>query len=102
MGLPTLVCAKVVEREIYMNISNIAYPGQKVSKILTDSMTAPVVGSWGLPAWTARVPKLCTGEGTFGGVRIDRLVMEGDIMVTGLVPPVAVPRKEEFFITIRE
>ncbi|CRK35398.1 hypothetical protein BN1708_006723 [Verticillium longisporum] len=23
-----------------------------------DSMTAPVVGSWGLPAWTARVPKL--------------------------------------------
>lgn len=49
MGLPTAVWAKVVEREM-------------------DSMTAPVEGSWGEPAWTARVPKLATGEGARGGV----------------------------------
>lgn len=24
---------------------------------LTGAMTAPVVGSWGAPAWTAKVPK---------------------------------------------
>jgi hypothetical protein len=48
-GLPTAVCAKVVEREI-------------------GAMTAPVVGSMGEPACTARVPKLWTGEGARGGV----------------------------------
>ena len=34
-------------------------------------MTAPVAGSCGLPAWTARVPKLAMGEGALGGVSID-------------------------------
>lgn len=48
-GLPTAVCAKVVEREI-------------------GAITAPVVGSIGEPACTARVPKLWTGEGARGGV----------------------------------
>ena len=51
-------------------------------------MTAPVEGSWGLPAWTARVPKLCTGEGALGGVSIEPLVLlvvaEGDIMLCSL------------------
>ena len=40
------------------------------SGVLTDSMTAPVTGSWGLPAWTARVPNLCTGDAALGGVSI--------------------------------
>lgn len=31
-------------------------------------MTAPVTGSWGEPAWTARVPNLWTGDGARGGV----------------------------------
>jgi hypothetical protein len=33
-----------------------------------DSITAPVAGSCGAPAWTARVPKLWTGDGGRGGV----------------------------------
>lgn len=33
-----------------------------------DSITAPVAGSCGEPAWTARVPKLWTGDGGRGGV----------------------------------
>ena len=37
---------------------------------LTGSMTAPVTGSCGEPAWTARVPNLWTGEGARGGVSI--------------------------------
>jgi len=32
------------------------------------SITAPVAGSWGDPAWTAKVPNLWTGEGALGGV----------------------------------
>lgn len=47
----------------------------------TDSMTAPVLGSRGLPACTARVPKFCRGEGARGGVSIDPspFVAWGDI-----------------------
>lgn len=39
-------------------------------------MTAPVVGSCGLPACTARVPKLCTGDGARGGVSMEPLMFE--------------------------
>lgn len=42
---------------------------------LTDSMTAPVAGSCGLPACTARVPKLCTGDDARGGVSIDPVIL---------------------------
>ena len=42
-------------------------------------MTAPVTGSCGLPAWTASVPKPCTGEGALGGVSMGSSVKEGDI-----------------------
>lgn len=52
-------------------------------EILTDSMTAPVEGSWGLPAWTARVPNLCKGEGALGGVSIEVLSAAGDILLYG-------------------
>ena len=48
-GCPTADCAKVVEREM-------------------GSITAPVTGSCGEPAWTARVPNLWTGDGARGGV----------------------------------
>lgn len=34
-------------------------------------MTAPVTGSWGLPACTAKVPNLWTGDAALGGVSID-------------------------------
>jgi hypothetical protein len=37
---------------------------------LIDSITAPVTGSCGLPACTASVPNLCTGDGARGGVSI--------------------------------
>ena len=46
----------------------------------TDGITAPVMGSWGLPAWTARVPKPWTGDGALGGVSIGRSVNEGDMI----------------------
>jgi hypothetical protein len=51
MGRPTAVCAKVVDKDI-------------------GAMTAPVEGSRGEPAWTARVPNPCTGEGALAGVSI--------------------------------
>ena len=44
-------------------------------------MTAPVEGSWGLPAWTAKVPNLCNGEGALGGVSIEALSAAGDILL---------------------
>ena len=50
-------------------------------------MTAPVLGSWGLPAWIASVPKLATGEGARGGVSIEPLIelliAVGDILRGG-------------------
>ena len=48
IGLPTAVCANVVERD-------------------NGSITAPVVGSMGEPACIASVPKLYTGDGARGG-----------------------------------
>ncbi|KAL1862692.1 hypothetical protein VTK73DRAFT_6682 [Phialemonium thermophilum] len=51
-GLPTLVWAKVVDREM-------------------GSITAPVTGSCGEPACTASVPKPCTGDGARGGVEME-------------------------------
>ncbi len=48
-GLPTAVWAKVVDSEM-------------------ASMTAPVAGSCGDPACTARVPNPWTGDGARGGV----------------------------------
>lgn len=54
-GWPTPFCAKVVERDIYF----IERTSKKVKQAsLTDSITAPVTGSCGLPAWTANVPNL--------------------------------------------
>ena len=73
-----------MESEIWALVSR-ALVGWEAQEDLTASMTAPVEGSWGLPAWTARVPKLCTGEGALGGVSIEPLVplvvIEGDIML---------------------
>jgi hypothetical protein len=76
-GFPTSVWAKVVEREICT--SQRLDPQKKGSGKRTASMTAPVTGSWGLPAWTARVPKPCTGEGARGGVSMgcSEMVMVG-------------------------
>ena len=46
------------------------YPPRNLDRaeVLTASMTAPVTGSCGDPAWTALVPNLCTGDGARGGV----------------------------------
>ena len=52
---------------------------EKSYEPLTASMTAPVLGSCGLPACIARVPKLATGEGARGGVLIAPFVAEGDM-----------------------
>ena len=60
---------------------------QEAQKELTDSITAPVDGSWGAPAWTAKVPKLCTGEGALGGVSIETLVVAAGDMTLLLVKP---------------
>ena len=46
------------------------------------SMTAPVEGSWGEPAWTARVPKPWTGVGGRGGVVTGSEVRGGDMAAT--------------------
>ena len=42
-------------------------------------MTAPVDGSCGEPAWTAKVPKLLMGDGGLVGVSIGGCVTSGDI-----------------------
>lgn len=41
----------------------------------TDSMTAPVAGSCGLPACTARVAKLYSGDGARGGVSMEAIII---------------------------
>lgn len=53
-----------------MGLSGECHDVDRASKP-TDSITAPVVGSCGLPAWTARVPKLWTGEAALGGVSME-------------------------------
>lgn len=58
----------MVESEIWLIQFDIP---DVVDMSLTDSITAPVTGSWGLPAWTANVPNPWTGEGALGGVSID-------------------------------
>jgi len=55
-----------VEREILP--CQLPRPSRLAPIALTASITAPVTGSCGLPAWTARVPNLCTGLGARGGV----------------------------------
>lgn len=62
-----------------------------------DSMTAPVAGSCGLPACTARVPNPWTGEGARGGVEMGWSVCV--IVIGGVTDPlfVAVFRSIEFF-----
>lgn len=72
-GLPTLVWAKVVDNEIWIYVSHGCVRNAGIVRISTDSMTAPVEGSWGLPACTANVPKLCTGDDARGGVSIEPL-----------------------------
>ena len=52
----------------------------------TASMTAPVVGSCGLPACTARVPKLWTGDGARGGVSMEPLMFEMEKNESGRPP----------------
>ena len=65
-------------------------------EILTGSMTAPVVGSWGLPAWTAKVPKLCAGEEVLGSVPMGSSVLAGDIVWRkGRLSKVGLPREEK-------
>ena len=44
-------------------------------------MTAPVTGSWGLPACTARVPNACTGDWARGGVSIGCSIIPGDMTI---------------------
>lgn len=79
-GFPTAVWAKVVEREIWecqgkdMCMQEGRY---------TDSMTAPVTGSIGDPACTARVPNFCTGEGALGGVSIGPPLLVGTVILEG-------------------
>jgi hypothetical protein len=53
--------------------------------IPTGSITAPVTGSCGLPACTAKVPNLCTGEGARGGVSIG---CSESVMIAGTVSEV--------------
>jgi hypothetical protein len=67
-GLPTADWAKVVDREM-------------------ASMTAPVAGSMGEPAWTARVPKAWTGVGGRTGV------VTGSEVTGGVIVEVVVVRK---------
>jgi hypothetical protein len=68
-GFPTAVCAYVVDREIWRFQS--LRTRVSTTCALTASITAPVTGSCGLPACTARVPNLCVGVGARGGVSIE-------------------------------
>ena len=66
------------EKSFHVNTNSVSGIGFRDR--LTDSITAPVTGSWGLPACTASVPKPCTVDDTFESIPIRRS-KAGDTMV---------------------